>query len=512
VSFHAPQGEQRGPPLSGREAEELFGEPMGTLAGHVAVILGVIASGITIILFAPHITFVIGKIDSAFALLNWLLTGPEVRAWRVSKLWQRAPEFGVHALRRSAWARGILLPLIAAAFWFLPASVFDVVAFAVLFIWLSGTRWWLREQLMYLAFLLEYDPKAAHAPSTTQTDRITLGRALRRPRRVASIAGLATLTAASLSVIAVAAGVRTKQWSPSDASPLGSEASGSSSSSGDSSSASPRSETQPSGGEVDGSHESGAELKRPCEAVAFEPGVPQRVVAEVEELYAGTHQLGRESTGCPTEVREQSTSDGVLYWTLAKGSGATPTSIAVISPRFHRALVLWPAGKAVQRMIERGTDVGGTRDFPRYYAGGGSYYLLRTDIGSIVVIQRQTGTLIEARPYVTLPSSAASAWLSALRELDIWQWPSESKRDGDVVYTLHAIEPVARQIHIIYSPSGRTAVRGTATGSTVPYIAHQQLIRATELRQWRPAIPADEIPLELAQGAEEELDPAPLGR
>jgi hypothetical protein len=249
-----------------------------------------------------------------------------------------------------------------------------------------------------------------------------------------------------------------------------------------------------------GSHEESTE----CARISKQKGITEEVLNELQALYTGQHQLGPVATGCPFEVKEETTPDGTLYWVLGTEAGdLNPKSIAIVSPKFTSMIVLWPAARPVREMIEKHEDVGsGQRHLPRYYAGSGSYYLIASENGTVVLLQELLGTAQKAEAFIAMPASVSFAWLSAVRESGVWQWPEPPGRNG-TTFKLKVTTSKLIGFEIAYEPKGKTAIRNTLTRKPASYKAQEPEISPSELRRWAPRIPKEEEELEAEQSHEE---------
>ena len=243
-----------------------------------------------------------------------------------------------------------------------------------------------------------------------------------------------------------------------------------------------------------------------CEPIPQQEGIPPRVVEQLQGLYSGEHQLGRAQTGCPLEIKEKSTPEGVLYWVVGKSHGdPNPKSVAVLPPRrFHKAIVLWPALTTVEQIIKRGENVGGPRRFPRYASGGGDYYVIDSEHGTVLMMREVTGTATEAEPYVSLPASASAALLSLTRESETWRWPVQQATHGDLErFQLKLTgRPVGRYF-IRYDAKKKTAKRNAVVGKPDFYTPTQAVVPAAEVGQWAPPAPAEIREREEAENPDE---------
>jgi hypothetical protein len=493
------------------------------------IILGALGSGASIAAAEPSITFGIPQIASVLAICLWLLTPIEMAIWKVEYIWTE------HAAQKttnlSAWGRLISLPIIATVGFIVDSSQLgdNLFTAGVLGFLLSRIRLSLRLRKL----VPELPPSAVENVETPLTEEISAGAStveppvigacadhkirsfraavsllLRRPLRIATACLLVLGMGGGLTGIADGLGWATGRWSD-PATTLGKEKlkggagrrNGGNSSKGEHGSHNERHGSSGSGGE------SGSPTG--CSAIPPQGGIPLRIIEELQSLYAGTHQLGPEQTGCPLEVYEESTPEGVLYWTLGKVHGdRDPKSLAVIPTiRFHNAIVLWPAVTPVEQIIKRHENVGGPRRFPRYYAAGGDFYLIDTPRGTVALTQEETGTAGEARPLVHLPVSASFAWLSLTRETEVWRWPTERQKTGNGIETF-GLKRTGRglsQYHIEYDGSNETATRNAASGKPDGYTAREHIINPAELRRWAPLAPAEERQREEQEETPEEV-------
>jgi hypothetical protein len=490
-----------------RSIEDLWGPPMRRTLLLTTIVLGALASGCTIAVVEPSLTFGIPRIASVVAIAVWLLTPIEVAIWKAERIWSKHP--AQKTVRRSAWGRLVFLPLIAVIGFLAHSSQVNdnlFTAGAVCFL-LSrvhlGLR--LRKLVPELPSIAVKDvgttqtekPKAKSATSDTavaqapvigdcadrkiRSFRAGISRLLLQPRQIAAACLLVLCITVALVGIADGLGWATGKWSQQVSTRYHKKLKGKAG--GQSTGNSPK-----EGGTNKGTGGAGEPEDPTRCSVSPQSGIPPQVIEEFQALYAGTHQLGTAQTGCPREIYEESTPEGVLYWALGKLPGdRDPTSLAVIPPtRFHSMLVLWPAVTPVEQIIKRGENVGGPRRFPRYYVGGGDCYLINTEHGTVVLVQEETGTASQGRPLVQMPVSASFAWLSLTNETKVWRWPIELQSSGDAkVFGLKQTGDPISHYRIEYNSNG-TATRNAESGMPGEYTASETQINPAELLRWAP--------------------------
>ncbi len=502
-------------PPQQRDAAHLYGESDGATVRRVFYLVMVIAAGIAIVAAEPNIVFVIGAADAWAAIALWLLTIVEIAVWRSAGLWDQEGIGPI--LKRSGWGRGLFLPAIATAAFLFPSSEFSVCTLAATFVVLYLFRRRLRKHLQELVPGLPTTTNASD-PSDKSGEvsespvvlgrcidrkilraRAAASRRLRESIRIAAACATLTMGAALMSTIAVGVGLHTGKWHEKAHTATKTEAEVAAELAKKLANEKPR--TSPEGSGRGSPTEESPQPNR-CAPIPTQSGISGKVRGKLQSLFTGKHQLGQAATGCALEIKEQATPDGLVYWMLGtEPADQNPKSLAVVSPRFKSALVLWPAAKAVRKIIEGGEDVGADlRHFPRYYAGGGDYYLMSTEKGTIALIQELLGTTTEARPYVTMPVSTTFAWLSAIRESETWLWPKQrNAKDFDLKVTGSS----RSRFKIKYKISDGTATRQTLADKTAPYSTSEPAIEPNELRRWVPPISQEEQEREVAQSREE---------
>jgi len=73
-----------------RTTEELWGAPLRRTLLLATIVLGALASGTTIAVAAPSITFSINKIVAVLAIFVWALTPIEIAIWKLEGVWAEA--------------------------------------------------------------------------------------------------------------------------------------------------------------------------------------------------------------------------------------------------------------------------------------------------------------------------------------------------------------------------------------------------------------------------------------
>jgi hypothetical protein len=511
--------------------EHLWGPPIRRTLLLASIILGAIASGITIATVEPSITFGVPELASVIAIFVFLLTPIERAVWKAENIWN-APTIGP-LVRRFARVQLVALPVIALLGFYVESSqisdnIFTVGTFAFFL-----SRIWLTLRLRKLVSLLPSsciapDAKPVANESTTvppvigdcadrkiRSMRGAVSRLLHRRPQIAATCLLVLSVGVALTGIGDGLGWATGKWSrrnPGDNNKNLEHPGGFTKS--------PETPGSGKGGGGSGGSGSGGsnsdefeEEAAPCEVISGQGEVPQRVLNEIQSLYAGNQELGPVQTGCPKEVYEESTPEGILYWTLGKARGRKVKnevkSLAVIPPkRFHNAIVLTPAITWVEGIIKEGQNVGGPRQFPRYYIGGGDIYVLDTEQGSIILAQEETGTAHSAQPLVPLPVSVSFAFLSITRETGIWRWPMAPRkvdRDHEAFGLKQAGLPLS-DFRIVYSRIDKTATRNGESSKSDPYTAReQQLINPNDLRRCAPSPPSEERQREEAEETRAEI-------
>jgi hypothetical protein len=500
------------------------------------IVLGALGAGTSIAVAEPSITFGIPKMASVLAICIWLLTPIEMAIWKMEHIWTgHAAQKTTHV---SAWGRLISLPLIAAIGFLVHSSQLSDNLFTVCLLGLFLSR--IRLSLRLRKLVPELPLVAVDDAETSRTAEINVdtgtvqppvisdcadrkirslrtavSRLLRRPLQIAAACLLVLGIATALAGIADGLGWATGKWSKPPPTLSGKKvekgAGGQNRGSRGKGKVTNGSHGGTGGGEARGGSGSGDESDSPtqCSAIPPQDGIPPTIINELQSLYTGAHQLGPTQTGCPLEVHEESTPEGVLYWTLGKIHGdRNPKSLAVIPPkRFHAIIVLWPAVTPVERLIKKAENVGGPRRFPRYYTGGGDFYLINTERGTIALTQEETGTASEARPLVQLPISVSFAWLSLTRETEVWRWPTEPRKSGDGIETfgLKRAGHTLSRYRIQYNTSDETATRNAQSGKPDKYTAREHAINPAELRGWAPLAPLEERKREAEEETPEEV-------
>jgi hypothetical protein len=229
------------------------------------------------------------------------------------------------------------------------------------------------------------------------------------------------------------------------------------------------------------------EEPNPCGPIEHIEGASAQVVAEIEEHFR-VSPIDSHVLGCPHRIDHALTSGATTYWAdgFVKGD-PHPMSLIAIPPRGYSSFeVLWPAVPQVESLFKQGLLITAPRQFPRYYAGSGSFILLYSQSGSFMFEQETLHYKHEAVPFVELPPSAAEAVASTYKE-DGWLWvlPPKFAKDGEEVFEL--IEPSTGELveKIYYNPASRESHRGPEWW---PYPAQQKNLEVGALLKRRPSI------------------------
>ena len=453
------------------------------------VALSAIAAVIAIVAVGSPITYMSRFILAGFLVLYWVLSNLELTAWRLDdRLWK----IGITKRLASVSGRSRrYLLLIAAAIGMFPSSKWTVTTLTAIVVGLLLSRFWFVHKLRRaIRQLPQTDDNAQGSHTISGFNRWLLDQ-----RQLAATILITLVVAFVLAGIADGLGWQTGKWRPR-------------------SSIKPshihRIAPQPPGGHGGPEHQHGptgkstverGEVKEADTSCSYfsQKGLPNAVIEELNALFSGKHQLGEEETGCPEEeIHEVSTPRGILYWVTGRIQGdPDPKSIAIVPAGKVgvSAIVLWPAVEEIERIIEGKEDIGGTMHFPHYYAGGGDYYMLETEKGTVIEIRETTGTLRKAAPFVCMRVSAAFAWLSAVKETGTWLWPEgtcvDEKKDV-LTLRLKRTGYGPGRLYIHYYTHKTTALRNAVVGGTDKYEPRQDAISPGELEQLRPPPPQAE--------------------
>ncbi len=231
-----------------------------------------------------------------------------------------------------------------------------------------------------------------------------------------------------------------------------------------------------------------------CSEITTAPSVSTVTIREIEGLFRLAGSGG--AIGCPRTVNAEETSEGPIYWSLSWQTGQPyATAIAVIAPQERRFVALAPAVAPVQELVRAHRPIGAEREFARYYAGLGCFYVILSQTGSTLVTEEN---LQPGEPTVVSPPAVATAIRSADKQYKHWLWPSSPVAHGpdEMLYVLKksAASPPIDTIH--YDPSDHTAWRGPHN-NPIRYSAEQENLVIWELRTWIPEAPPHEIQLEM---------------
>jgi hypothetical protein len=169
-------------------------------------------------------------------------------------------------------------------------------------------------------------------------------------------------------------------------------------------------------------------------------------------LYEVEADLEPEVDGCPGVIEPHPYRGD--YYATTTGT-ETPSgeklSYAVYSERYGGMIVLVSAEKEVEALIKQLGPIGGVGRFPSYRVGqNGTYYLLRTRIG-VVVLLRQSSV----EPYRRLEPGLARAWYLLMIDLETWLWPSHSLPGphGTLIYKMWSPHNTERpEIEVRFDP------------------------------------------------------------
>ncbi len=513
------------------EAKDLHGESSPATARRALEVLAWTAAVAAIVAFEKHLTFYIGKLDALAAASILALTAVEIATWKVQRLWPLPLLDGqldprehpiARRLRRAAFARSLLL--VAVILLGLAAEPSEAVAIGLSasLVLLCVTRHLLRRRFVALVpELPEPEPEQEpHEPDRNgvpvkdaegpvlgpRTDRRVRelrhagARRLRGMRRVASTTALVSMVAAAFSLIALGEGFNSGKWKPPAHITAKQKAGGGSQTTSNGAGPTSSGGSGSNGGEAAKGENRGSWS---CPALEPQKGIPASAITALDELFSGLGKLDMSTTGCFKHVAGHMTPDGPLYYTIGKAGASAALSVAIDSPRFPHAIVLYPAGAEALKLIDAGEDVGGTRRFPRYYARSSGYaYLLRTSRGTVAITRRYTPGAPSSE--VAMPVSVSFAWLSAMRESGVWLAPATpSKRAGKRIYELYSADG-SPTVRILYDDASETATRSSQSRETYPYAASEPQIMAGELRRWRLPVGREERLFEGQLGEPEE--------
>ncbi len=212
------------------------------------------------------------------------------------------------------------------------------------------------------------------------------------------------------------------------------------------------------------------------------PEVEDWASAQIIALLAGEAKLGREEEGCVEFLTEH---HGFVSGVGVEPLSGRPLSIVVDSYDLKPAIFLTPALGAVEALIKKYKDIGGTeKEFSRYQAGRGDYYVVNTaSEGSCVIMRSKSGTTAEeGSPYNTLPPAVAVAWVRITKLRRTWQWVAEratSNSRGERVFALTAPGASVPDAEVTLDQGGEAHWVGTKFF----YPREQRDLSPTELEQ-----------------------------
>jgi len=320
-------------------------------------------------------------------------------------------------------------------------------------------------------------------------------RVLERVTAISSITTTIAFAALSLSGITDATALITKHWHQPPASTKTGGAGA-----GQSKGASRSAQSPSAGGPAksgasshSGSGTDAAATESPCPPIPDSATTPASKVRELEDLYdkratPGTKDgsLGRAAAGCPTAVKQRSTPDGVLYWVRGQDGTATK-SVAIVSPVYKNTIVIGAAVEPTEELIYEGEDLHGPEMFPRYYAGGGVYYLLYEGSGGTPAILAGESVGLSTVPLVLMRPGAVVAWISTIRERKRWLWPSVPTEVED--HDLYALTVAGSSRRLETISYDRATAEATREKVAVPYSAVEESLTTDEIAVWAARVP-----------------------
>lgn len=243
----------------------------------------------------------------------------------------------------------------------------------------------------------------------------------------------------------------------------------------------------------------------PCSPIKDSEGVSTQTI-EAFEAWFEDSPINPHVLGCPNQVHHTHTALGTIYW--SEGfikNDENPRSLIVKAPGYEHFLVLWPAVEPIEVLLKEDIPLGAPREFPRYYAGTGSFYVLYTSTGSYLLEQQTLKSGPDAVPFTVIPPSAATGTLSSYREHKKWLWVLEHQYEDRSETVFELIPPLtdtpSELTHdstyelIHYSTRSHRAHRGPKPWF---YPAKQENLNIEELLKWIPPISAHEQAFEEA--------------
>jgi hypothetical protein len=185
-------------------------------------------------------------------------------------------------------------------------------------------------------------------------------------------------------------------------------------------------------------------------------GAPSWASKDIFALYLGgagpaaSEAPGTQIAGCPEHYHLMNTRDGEFVYTIGEGAGGRPLSVAVDSSR-GAALFLAPAVEPLLELIHQVGAVGGGRKFT---VGAGQFLSVQTDRGTYLLSRRETGTELQAEPFVVIPPVVTQAWAAAITRSGHFLWPVPPSHRGDYIYRFQtSTTPPQTAYSFSYRPS-----------------------------------------------------------
>jgi hypothetical protein len=215
----------------------------------------------------------------------------------------------------------------------------------------------------------------------------------------------------------------------------------------------------------------------------------------INAILNGGTVLGPEETGCIGKLITTYLATGFVYGIGVSSVSRRPVSIVVDDERYgHPGVFIAPTLIEIETIIARYHLVMGTeREFPRFSAGAGDFYLANVQpwsavsegesSGTCVLIRKKSGNEAETLPYELLYPAVSVAWERIIEVTKRWQWPVVDaffNRDGEEVINLFRPGADTPDATITAKPQGGEA-HWKEYGKDFRYLAREHYLNAAEL-------------------------------
>ncbi len=202
-----------------------------------------------------------------------------------------------------------------------------------------------------------------------------------------------------------------------------------------------------------------------CPAAPYQSEAKEPAIASISKFYDGEPYPPHAETGCMGHIYPKHFyHEFYATMTGVDPENFDPLSLSIDSERYGPVLFLWAVATAIEELITELGPVGGVGRFPRYKAGAGEFYLVRTPRGIYMFIRR---TITQS--FVKLGPTVARAFLGSVRE-GAWLWPSQPThgRGGEQIFQLRSDDSYNHPQGEITLRADGEAVRGHFRYPPVP--------------------------------------------